>query len=135
MSDDLAPPRTAVERLRAELDRDARLLQSLSPGSDAHRRLSARLEQKTQELLDKEEEKEAADRRMRAAMRAEQARREARKLTPDQEARAGGLLFVVGGAVFGYFAWGSWWLVAAVIIFLVGLAAMIAPPGSEHPPR
>lgn len=37
MTTDAPPPRSPMDRLRDELDRDARLLQALTPGSDAAR--------------------------------------------------------------------------------------------------
>jgi hypothetical protein len=115
---------SAIQRLRDELDRDIRLLQSLLPGSDAHRRLAARIEQKTQKLLDLVEQTDEADRRVQAQMRAEHARRQ---LTPAQETRRAGLLLVVVGSVVAYFAWGTWWLVAAAILLLAGLVAVFMP--------
>ncbi len=97
MSDDT--PSDPIERLRREIDRDARILGSLTSDTEAHRRMAASIEQRTNELMDKIDAKNESDRRFQDGVRADQARRAARKLTPDQETRAGGALFVAIGCM------------------------------------
>lgn len=118
-------PSNPIDRLRQELDRDTRILASLTAGTDAHRRMSASIEQRTTELMDKIDTKEAAEQRSRDILRADHARQAAARLTPDQEVRAGGAVAIGIGCIVGYFTWGSWWILIAVALILIGLLGVV----------
>lgn len=82
-----------------------------SPGSEAYQRLSARIEAQTGELLDRTDEKEAADHRFREAMQAKHAQPDLH-LSEVAQTRLGGLLFLlIGGGitVIGWAPGGSPW--------------------------
>ncbi len=128
MSTDAPTPRSPVDRLRDELDRDARLLQALSPGSEAHQRLAARIEERSRQLLDRIDEQEEVDRRRREAIIAESTRRQAGQLSEGAQQRLAGGVFVLIGIGIAYIGWGTWWLVLAGVVLILGLISLFAPP-------
>lgn len=127
MTTDSPTPRSLVDRLRGELDRDARILAALTPGSEAHQRLSARIEERTRQLLDRLDEQEQSNRRFREAMRAESARRQAPQLSEEAQQRLAGAAFVLIGIGIAYVGWGTWWLALAAAVLIIGLISLFAP--------
>lgn len=127
MTTDAPPPRSPMDRLRDELDRDARLLQALTPGSDAHERLASRIEERTCQMLDRIDEQEESERRYREAMLAESTRRQASQLSEGTQQRLAGGAFVIIGIGIAYIGWGTWWLALAGVVLILGLISLLAP--------
>lgn len=107
-----------VKDLREQLDQDTRLLKFLPPGSVTYDRLAARVEQQTAQLLDYERQ---IDRQRRAA---EREALERNRQQAQNEARLGGGVMILFGAVVTYTGWGSWWLVLGILLLASGLLAL-----------
>lgn len=114
------PSDKTVQALREQLNQDTQILASLDPNSDAHKRLTARIERQTTELLDIEEQREHQRRAMQSAM-VEQHQRET-----ENSARIGGLIMAVIGGVVVYTGWGTWWLLLGIVLIIAGLVGLFA---------
>lgn len=114
------PSEKTVQALREQLDQDTRILASLDPNSDTHRRLADRVEQRTAELLNAEDQRERQHQATQHAM-IEQHRR-------DQEVneRTGAGAALLVGVVVSYAGWGTWWLVLGIVLILGGLCGLFA---------
>lgn len=109
-----------VQALREQLDQDTRLLAFLPPGSVTYDRLATRVEHRTAQLLSYEDR---LDRQQRAA---EHAALERHRRQEQNEARLGGCLFILIGAVITYAGWGTWWLALGILLIAAGLLALFA---------
>jgi hypothetical protein len=130
MSTDAPTPRSPADRLRDlrdELDRDARLLQVLTPGSEAHQRVSGRIEERTRQLLDRIDEMEESYRRhLEAVIAASPPRREA-QLAERTDRRFAAVVCVIIGTGIAYVGWGTWWLAFGGVSLIIGLINLFAP--------
>lgn len=106
--------------MRQQLDQDTHLLASLNPASPAYQRLQDRIERRTTEMLDYEQN---LDRQRQTAARAA-----AEKQRADEEVgiRIGGLVMIGIGGTIVYASWGSWWPLLGIFLALAGLGALFA---------
>jgi len=114
------PSEQTVQALREKLSQDTQLLASLDPNSDTHRRLAARVQRQTAQLLDYEDQREHQRHAMQRAL-IEQQRRDA-----EADTRAGGFVAILIGVIIVCAAWGTWWLVLGIVVILVGLCCLFA---------
>ncbi|UJW36911.1 hypothetical protein L3Q67_45415 (plasmid) [Saccharothrix sp. AJ9571] len=116
------PSEKAVQALREQLNQDTQILASLDPNSDAHERLSARIERQTIQLIDFEEQRERQREQQRRALQAALA--EQRRREDEVAGLVGPLIFAVIGGIIIYVGWGSWWLLLGLVLAVLGVLGL-----------
>jgi hypothetical protein len=109
---------TRLQKMRTKLNEDRVILQSLSPTSLAHQELRRRLEESTLLMLNLEEQLDGAQ----LAEQHQAVLNRQREMV--NSTRMGGVILAGIGLIVTISTWGSWWVIAGLMVTIFGIAGI-----------